>query len=205
MRFRPVWIFCLLLSVMIGLASSAQPQPPGPSPLVRREASDLLLMFNMGVKMALLGCNGELLVPSGHIPPASRREEAQEILNYVIGKKDRDYVETKNPPLAVPKNWDGTGIADRAAKLSEELDHVINRGEMAPGLARLLRASVSEITFLIKRVAALAREALKSENERQLGEKLCDVKILLIAARGAREDALLEGGLRAVLANLPTQ
>jgi hypothetical protein len=160
-------------------------------------------MLNLGVKMALLGCNGELLVPSGHIPPASRREEAQEILNYVIGKKDPDYVETKNPPLAVPKNWDGTGIADRAAKLREELDQAINRGEMAPGLARLLRASVSEITFLIKRVAALAREALK--DERQLSERLCDVKMLLIAARGAREDALLEGGLRAILANLPTR
>jgi hypothetical protein len=162
-------------------------------------------MLNIAVKMAVIGANGELFTPSGSIPFSERKEEAQEILNYLIGKKSPDYLATTRPPLSIPKQWDGAGIIEHHDRLIQELENAIGRGEINQPNARLLRASVLEIAQLIRRAIGITKESLALDNERSLKEKLVELKTALVAARGSRQDPLLEGGARSVMENLPPE
>ncbi|MBI3659992.1 hypothetical protein HY230_05915 [Candidatus Acetothermia bacterium] len=206
---RSLIVFCLFAG-MIGVFSSAQPDQPSTSP-VRKEANIVLTMVNNAVKMAVLAANGELFVPSGVVSLPNRQAEAQEILNFLVGKNGSDYkTEYKNqakPPLPIAASWDGIGIQEHTEKLNSELEGAISRGEIPVGSAKLLRATVLEIMALLKKSVELAKDAIAapSQNERQAKEILVDLKLTLTATRGSREDPLLEGGMRSVMGNLPTR
>ncbi|MBI3460768.1 hypothetical protein HY009_07555 [Candidatus Acetothermia bacterium] len=159
--------------------------------------------------MAVLAANGELFVPSGVVSLPNRQAEAQEILNFLVGKNSSDFkTEYKNqakPPLPIAASWDGVGIQEHTEKLNSELEGAISRGEIPVGNAKLLPATVLEIMALFKKSVELAKDAVASKDERQAKEILVDLKLALTAARGSREDPLLEGGMRSVMGNLPTR
>lgn len=200
----------IMLAGMMGVFSYAQPDQPPTSP-VRKEANIVLTMVNSAVKMAVLTANGELFVPSGVVSLPNRQAEAQEILNFLVGKNSSDFkTEYKNqakPPLPIAASWDGVGIQEHTERLSSELESAVSRGEIPVGSAKLLRATVLEIMTLLKKSVELAKDAIASpsQNERQAKEILVDLKLSLTAARGSREDPLLEGGMRSVMGNLPTR
>jgi hypothetical protein len=195
-----------MLCALAGSSLGAQPALNE----ARQITSKLLQMVNLSVKMAVWAANGELLVPN-RFPPQLRQAQVQTILNFLAGRSAPEFKELSAAipvPVATPKDWDGVGMLSMAEVLHSKTKEAGDRGEFPAGVARAVDAAVQEVLRSLRRAIEISKVVTAitpatAESEARIKEFAFELKLLLIVARGSREDPLLEGGLRSILRDLP--
>ena len=180
----------LLLGLIVGLISgmSGQAQSPnGLPPEARRLAARAVEQLSVAIREAVFAW------PASDAPEL--RTRAARMLNVTVGASHRHY----RPEVGDPPGADGGGVIPYLQRLRELIrQHATGDGRER----RLLFALEIALSFARQAqgdlVAAL-RGPVSVDDLRLAGRRSF---ALLSAARGASEDPLSEGGVRALLAQL---
>jgi len=120
--------------------------------------------------------------------PDDLQLQGRQVINVIVGQDDPRY------DHSIPDPGDGQGILKRVQQLADQFNSV-----QTPDLAKVSKRVLLYINLAIDH----AQKALQAHNAGQANTELAHLLALLSAARGAREDPLLQGGLRNIRDQLP--
>lgn len=169
-------LLVMLLLVASGLSLNGQTPPP---PIVALTDATI---DQVGVAIE------HTVLASLAAGPEDLRLQVRQVGNVIVGQDDPRY------DRSVPNPGDGQGILKRVQQLADQL----SSNDQTPDMARVARRVVGYINLAIDH----AQQALRAQRPEQINNEVAQLLAFLSAARGSREDPLLEGGLRNLRAQL---
>ena len=169
----------LLLGLLVALSS--------PSLSGQSSATPLAALADTTIDQVSIAAEHTVLA-SLAAGPGDLRLQVHQVLNLLVGKDDPRYA----PDIPNPGSREGL------LKLVAQLVDRLSAAGKAPDLTKVAR----RVLFYLNLAGEHAQQALRAQRPAQQAGEVAQLLAFLSAARGAREDPLLQGGLRNLRAAL---